>query len=539
MVLYSVITTYHLLEAVVHKLSYNKEKQGVLMLSQWLADKYPQYPKFESLFGKIVIFDGSYNYSDALKNNLDNYYNALLTKNEITLEEMEEIHVFGAEHSFGAFIFINQIPNCYWEEGAGAISKKDSMLELFSKSHGPDKAKFQYEHHLGDGDLPFVQKRYYDQFFQLAAVEGDNLVHFDVTEELGQLSGDDRNFVLELFYGEEKLPTDKRYALLLTECFANLSIMSWQEQITLYQYLYDYFLSEYKLLIKPHPDDLVPYEVIFNESHVIRKRFPAKLLPYIFIGKPGAIATSSSTSIYGLRNQFHKVLEFNFKFSHEKQFYKLNCFFIALSIADKYIQTGYQLHLLGVNPVLVENFSMFCNLCPNSYVECGNTLESTFITKPKVLWIVDEVINPHENAAIVCETLKNMPDDSIVIFINSDKNYCFYHLDYKEIWKNIRPIDVVSSTRTENANTITLAGPSVVENSYETIFVYKKGDLVPMYEIKRELPNVGITVSAEEFQGDKEQIKILEGMLAATEKRLLYYINKEKEFNLESEEHSS
>ena len=538
MVLYSVVTTYHLLEAVVHKLSYNKEKQGVLMLTQWLADKYPWYPNLKSIYSKIVIFNGSFNYSETVKNDLDDYYSTLLTKNEITLKELEEIHVFGAEHSFGAFIFINQIPNCYWEEGAGAISKKDSMLELFTKAHGSDKAKFQYELHLGDGDLPFVQKRYYDQYFQLTEVEGDNLVHFDVTEELGILSVNDRNFVLELFYDEEKLPTDNKYALLLTECFANLSIMSWQEQITLYQYLYDYFLSDYKLLIKPHPDDLVPYEVIFNKSYVIRKRFPAELLPYIFVGKPGAIATSSSTSIYGLRNQFHKVLEFNFKFSHEKQFYKLNCFFVALSISDRYIQAGYQLHLLGVNPVLVKNFSTFCNLCSKPYVDCGNALESVYRTNSKALWIVDEVINPHENAAIVCELLKNMPDDNIVIFINSDKDYCFYHLDYKNIWKNIRPIDVVSSTGTDNVHTITFAGPSVIENSRETIFVYKKGDLVPMYEIKRELPNVGITVSAEEFQGDKEQIKILEGMLAATEKRLLYYINKEKECKLESEEHS-
>ena len=46
-------------------------------------------------------------------------------------------------------------------------------------------------------------------------------------------------------------------------------------------------------------------------------------------------------------------------------------------------------------------------------------------------------------------------------------------------------------------------------------------------EIKKELPNVGISIQKEALTPEQEKIKMLEGILAATEKRLLYYIQQE------------
>ena len=87
---------------------------------------------------------------------------------------------------------------------------------------------------------------------------------------------------------------------------------------------------------------------------------------------------------------------------------------------------------------------------------------------------------------------------------------------------NVKAIDGVE-------NTVSFAGPSMRENKKEMIYLYLKGERAYMYEIKRELPHVGMSVAAENFDGDKMQIKLLEGMLEATEKRLLYYIGREKE----------
>ena len=48
-----------------------------------------------------------------------------------------------------------------------------------------------------------------------------------------------------------------------------------------------------------------------------------------------------------------------------------------------------------------------------------------------------------------------------------------------------------------------------------------------METIKYSLKNTGIDVAISEFKGDKLKIKVLEGLLKATEQRLMYYINAE------------
>lgn len=537
MVLYSVVTTYHLLEAMVHKLSSNNEKEGILLLSQWLANKYPWYSELNCIFDKVIVFNAHYQYHVNTIRELNNYFASIFDKEYVNVFEMEEIHVFGAEHSFGTYIFANEIQNYYWEEGAGALSKKESMLEIFEKVHGKEKAKFQYELHLGDGETTFVKNRFFDKYFQLKEVEGDNLVHFDLAEELSKLDEKKRNEIVTLFYGEEKIITDKNAALLLTEHFANLSTMTWEEQEYLYKYLVDYFLSEYDLLVKPHPDDLMYYEYIFKQCNTIRTKFPAELLPFIFEGKPSVVATSSSTSIYGLRSQFDKVLEFNFKFSHEKQFYRLNRYFVTLKLADKLMKESWKLKLVGVNSVIVDNFNRFYGWGAEQYEDRGpdiSKIESDM--EAKTVWIVDEIENPHGNAKKVCEFLNKLPEESVVFFVNSDENYCFYDYNSRELWNNVIPVEIVEKALSEVDNTVTLAGPQLNEDKTEKLFIYQKGVELEMYEIKKELPNVGISVNAQSFDGDKYQVKILEGMLEATEKRLLYYIEREKELLAELEE---
>ncbi len=530
-VLYSVVTTYHLLEAIVHKLRYNEEKKSVLMISRWLASKYPWYENLQIFFEQVTVYNADYKYSERMTEKLNLYYDSFFEQTEILLGEFSEIHLFGAEHSFGAYIFSNQIENYFWEEGAGALSKKESMLELFQKTYGMQKAQFQYENHLGDGEVPFVKGRYYDSYFQLKEVEGENLIHFDIAEELRQLKEEDINDIVGLFYSDAKIQSDQTYALVLTEHFANLSVMTWDEQLFMYKYLADYFLSGYRLLIKPHPDDIMYYEYEFDDCIVIRKKFPAELLPFIFSGMPEVVATSSSTSIYGLRRQFSKVLEFNFRFSHEKQFYKLNRYFAALSVAGKYIKEGCQLKLLGVNSVIVDNFYKFCGLGAKKYTEYEKLEAGSDIDGGKTVWLVDEITNPHAEAENMVRWLTGLSEGSAAVFINSDENYCFYHYNYKNIWQSIQPLGINIKAMEGMEHTVSFAGPSMREEKQEMIYIYSKEGEMCMYEMERQLPHVGISVSAENFNGDKMQIKLLEGMLAATEKRLLYYMEREKELS--------
>ena len=46
---------------------------------------------------------------------------------------------------------------------------------------------------------------------------------------------------------------------------------------------------------------------------------------------------------------------------------------------------------------------------------------------------------------------------------------------------------------------------------------------------EKQLPHVGINVEKIPLTEDEERLKMLEGILEATEQRLLYYINRVKE----------
>lgn len=533
MVIYGVCTTYQLLEAIVHKINYHSTEKGLLLISNWLQNQYDNYLDLETFFCKVIVFDGGYTYEEAVNGGLNRRFHSLLRKEKIDLNDAAEIHVFGVEHAFGAFIELNHYPYFFWEEGAGAISKIDNMFEIFKKTHGEKKAQFQMEHHLSDGGGASVQGIYYDKFFQLKELNNTKLLHFDLGEELRVMKHSSREKIIDIFCGMTRFDISDNSALILTEHLADCSIMRWDEQKTLYQYLVDYFLSEYNIIFKPHPTDLMDYENIFPHAKVIRKRFPSELLPFVFYKTPDCVATSSSTGIYGLRKLFKKCVEFNFAFTHEKQFYDLNKFFVAISLADNYIRKGYNLHLAGVNKCIIDNFQNNLGLA-NKRIEMHNTVESTGGTP--AIWIVDQVDDPYDSCRSICNTLSNALETDIFIFINSKKDYCFYSEQYKALWENIYPIEIVQKTVKEKPRANVFFGPQAIKDSIKYIYIYSRKESFNMVNMEQKLPNVGATVTAQGFSDKDLKIKLLEGMLDATEKRLLHYINLEKQLRNELEE---
>ena len=123
--------------------------------------------------------------------------------------------------------------------------------------------------------------------------------------------------------------------------------------------------------------------------------------------------------------------------------------------------------------------------------------------------------------------MDRLSSDDIVLFINSNRQYCFYGYKYRFLWENIEPVSIYVK-RIEAESVVSFGGPTIIENTEEVIYFYSKMEKLRMESIKRILPNVGITITTEKYDGDKKKIKLLEGMLEATEKRLLYYIEKEE-----------
>ena len=128
-----------------------------------------------------------------------------------------------------------------------------------------------------------------------------------------------------------------------------------------------------------------------------------------------------------------------------------------------------------------------------------------------------------------CKKLKKLNDEDIVIFLNSKNDFCFYHPLHKNIWKNIEIIDLVKKiTSREQYNKRLFVKNTIFERIQdEKIYVYSKKGFEMSKKITKELPTVGIVIETVKHDENQHRTKVLEGMLKATEQRLMQYINSE------------
>ena len=63
------------------------------------------------------------------------------------------------------------------------------------------------------------------------------------------------------------------------------------------------------------------------------------------------------------------------------------------------------------------------------------------------------------------------------------------------------------------------------------LFIYSKENVDGMKNIKKPLANEDTLLYTEMFDGEENKIKILEGIIKSTEKRLEFYIQREKELS--------
>lgn len=512
MVLYSVITTYHLLEALVHKIKFKRKTYSILLISKWLAEKYTHYEQLNKIFPKIVIFDAGkdYDFNNPITA-LDEYFSNLFIENDISINKISEINSFGNEHNFGVYLACKKLKFNFWEEGNGAFGKIKEFEEHLLKIHGKDKMNCIKELKLIDGKNENVINRYCNVSL-LSNNDTDRIKNFDLQEELNLLDKNDRDLIIKFFVDERiiNLIINEKSTLLLTEHLANLNILKWDEQVLMYQLLTDYMVNE-NIIIKPHPDDLMNYEDIFFNSIVLRKPFPAELLPFIWETNPKKIFTISSTSVDGLRKSFKNIFEFNLQYSHNKEFYRIHKYYIAiLLLLNKINKTIY---IYGVNDIVLLNLLKIFQL-EQVQIFRLNTIDEISNLKRNSILIIDDTMEFNDNLQ-VCSIL-NRKLNITICFINSQEDYVFYHPSYHDIWENIEIIEIEKRK---------IRDDNVYDNlQNEQIYIYSK-EYIKMEKFSKKLKYTGIEITAEMFEDDKKKIKILEAMLRASENRLLYYMN--------------
>ena len=512
MYLFHAISTYQLLEMIVFKTKFHKDDKCVLMITDTVVDKFPAYKKLDSFFDEIIVYPIAPPPSSkkSLPENCSSFFDSIFKKHKLSINSFDEIYVGCAHYYFGIYLASYNIPFVFFEDAAGIQSRWDILVNI-EKEKYPIKQRFNLELGLYDGSNPAVKKIICNHNSQTDEVKR-NTEHFDVVATFLELDESIQNEVREFFIDIDKIDIPENATLFLTQHLANMQVLSFDDHVLLYQLVFDYFFKDKTVVLKPHPDDIMHYGILFPKCQIIRQRFPAEFLPVMFVNKPKEIATVSSTAIFNLQNSFDETFFLDTR--TEKDFKALHRYFVALMLHEAIAKDASILQI-GVNECIINE------LCRANNITVGDTGN---------FYIIDDIEAggdfTRENIISLLENMK--PNDS-AIFINFKNDYCFYDINHKEIFKSTIPITIKKRKQRDDE--------FYSDTNTETIYFYSKNEeyrkMAENMELNKTLENTGLEISLESLTPEQRQIKALEGTLKATEARLLYYINRVKELENE------
>lgn len=504
MILYSVISSLHLLNAITHKCSFHEKTPSVLLISHFLFDKYPNFNSLTLYFEKIVVFSAHLlPKTDSYPESNDTYFLDLFRKNNFSISDFSEIHVMGAHYSFGAYVAHNNIPFFFWEDAAGLLSRKNIVIEI-DRKFSETKILLCEKYGLYDGSSPSVIGKIGLISAQVQGFSDETFIGFDTIKELLSLNSNVSKLIVSFFTSVEKIDIPLSSTIVLTQHLANLRVMSLYDQILLYQNFVDYFFPAESLVIKPHPDDLLFYSRLFPSAIVIHEKFPSEFFPLILSNKPKLIATISSTAINGLRGYYENTFSLSDQFV--QNFQAIHRYYVSVLLWNYILSPSLFYRGLGVIDSVVER--MIENFKTNTTT---NSKEEPYISS---LYFFDDI---NVSSGLSRDLLEDR--DISLVFLNSGKspNYLL-ELPKEAMLQNLIPIRIIKKQ---------IKQVDFYSDEFsEIIYFYSKNErckkMVEKFEFSKELPHTGLVISVKPLSPEEQRILVLEGILAATEKRLQY-----------------
>lgn len=301
-VLYHAVSSYQLLEVMLHRLVMHPRNKAVLLLPDFIKAKYPQYRKLtHRFFDRVYLFPYLHIPHKSEKQILTDTSCHVREIFPDGLSSFSNVYVAGAHFYFSLYLIHSRIPFVFFEDAAGMLSRPDELYSALSSKY-PLHAAIARKHGLFDGSHPLIHQVVCLKKAQTRDVSETRYLDFSVEDTLMALPVKDRNALIRFFL-HHRIRSDAE-AILLTQQFSDLGLLHREEQIRLYESLRDGALRGVRLIIKKHPDDTLSYTSVFPGAAVINEIFPAELLPFVFRKKPEIIYTWDSTSCENLRKHF-------------------------------------------------------------------------------------------------------------------------------------------------------------------------------------------------------------------------------------------
>lgn len=557
MILYQALSSYQILECIVHRQVYHREEKCILILGTYISERMPRYRELETrkLFDEVYLFRfGGYRGSE--EEIIRETGEELRRTLPYDIRSFEKILAAGIHTYLQVYLIAEGIPFEMFEDGSGALSRPWILAGIHQKS-APERYSLIERYGLYDHRSPLITKKYCDMRAQEPDFEDERAEDFQVMERFRELPEGMQGEIRSVF-DVPQLHADPDTVLLLTQQFANLGQLSLDGQISIYRHLYDYYLRERKVLIKPHPDDILYYDLLFPESEIIRERFPSELLPLAFGRMPGTVCTVSSTGVNQIRREFSEEIVFNAEYERTYRYDAL--YDMALKLAED--AGAGEIRALGLNLTQLENLAPCrsgrrgkfhiekwkddaspTTSAGTSPSRMGTDLrEENTASGTKILYLCGDRAERKEIRELM-ESVCLCREESVqgILFLNEEARYPMYAPGRKEEFLRMIPL-VVRKERGEGLETDgTWTGMEEEPEKWEhAMYFYSEKEevrrMVSEFEAKEELQREGAGITVRRMTEEQTRIRMLEGILAATERRLLEYIESEKELRRELEE---
>ena len=498
MVIYYAVSTYHVECCVLHRLTREPGERAVLLLS----DIHVNSALFLERYRKSGIFDEILplpelevrKYSLALEQKkrgpmavVDRCCARVKKILPVNLKAARTLYVCLDTLPFGWYVVKNKIPHVLFEDGSGILSDRS----LFMSTLQPGSVRWRSIEEMGLlGENPHAVTILADTRTQKPGYANPKMEDFSVKRILAGLDRETRRRVMDFFGCPGRLESGAggKVSLLLTQHMANLGIMTLEEQHRLYLLLADYFLRGQAIVIKPHPDDIAGrYKEIFGEGvTVLPFAMPSELLPYCVAEPFDTVLAASSTAAKSFADLAAKTLWFeprihaDFVFIHR---YAVAARFLARVFpggGTVYTNGNHQL-LRELGPVQVEYTEDFAGV--------------------------------RADCLVVSDDLSTgLPKNTAAVFLNERGRHPYFGGQNQSVFAHVRPIVIEKNPEPE-----------------EVIYVYSENPEIlreaEAFHAELPLPHCGLTVRAQGIGAEERmKIKVLEGMLEATEARLRDYI---------------
>lgn len=519
MILYHAISTYQLLEMVLYRLKESPKEESILMITDTLRDKFPNLDDYLEYFEEIWVYDINIPFPPkiAFQTVINSYFDNYFKEKGMLITDFEEIYAACVHYYFGNYLTAKEIPFVFFEDAAGMLSREDILINM-EKDRRPFKCQKNIERGLYNGKNKLIKKVVCNVLAQEEGVCSvyDEIEDFNVVRELQMIDEEIRKRIMSLYLSIDKIEVNSKKSIILTQHFANLGILDFEQQIEIYQNFVDYFFKEKDILIKSHPDDIMYYSKILANTDRIKEKFPSEFLPLLINNNVSEITTISSTAIKNYYGCQYEIFELNTDF--EKTFSSIHRYYVALRLCMQ----------------LTKTINTFCcdEKMIKGLIDRNEELNGLEICSDSKIALIDDYLDlrftkvgKKYNESFLEEVETYLKDNKYdaIIFLNS-RNYHSYFYKDESVFKNIFsiPIKLVKQkcewwSYKENCD----------ENLEQTIYLYTKNDkilqAIKRFNMVKKLENSKQTIEVQSLT--EYERKAYEGQIKALEERLKYYIS--------------